>query len=145
MDTPDVPAVVEFVMKMLGARWFSRAWCAHEIRMNKRDKVNNSLLLCFGVDKHVLSFEFRFIYYLAACLKTPEVQAARKDIPFDLNRPISEMPAVCADTSCPTLFQRMVRMHRLAAQGPDSQISLLDHLVFQPLFARKSLTSAPLQ
>jgi len=55
VDPSDEPAVVEFAMKMLGARWYSRAWCAHEVSVNKHGKVNNPLLLCFGADNRVLS------------------------------------------------------------------------------------------
>src|ERR1700761_6120740 len=65
IDTPDMPAVVPFTMKMLGARWYTRAWCAHEIRVNERGRVNNPLFLCFGADGQIHSFEFRFISWLA--------------------------------------------------------------------------------
>jgi hypothetical protein len=57
-------AVHSFTTKMLGSRWYSRAWCAHEIRVSPHRRVNNPLFLCFGHDGKVLSFEFRFIFFL---------------------------------------------------------------------------------
>lgn len=54
-----------FGMKMLRARWFSRAWCGHESRVVPHRKVNNPLFLCYGSDGRVLPFEFRFVHYLA--------------------------------------------------------------------------------
>jgi hypothetical protein len=58
-------AIRSFALKMLGARWFSRAWCAHESRTAPHPKVNNPLLLCYSDDGTVLSFEFRFVYFLS--------------------------------------------------------------------------------
>lgn len=49
----------------MGARWYSRAWCAHESRTAPHRRVNNPLLLCYGHDGTVLSFEFRFVQFLA--------------------------------------------------------------------------------
>ncbi|KAH6844508.1 hypothetical protein B0I37DRAFT_295593, partial [Chaetomium sp. MPI-CAGE-AT-0009] len=72
VDADTLAAVRPFVVKMLGARWYSRAWCAHESRMMKHQKVNNPLLLCFGPDGRVLSFEFRFIHYLGLYLCNSE-------------------------------------------------------------------------
>ncbi|KAK3290824.1 uncharacterized protein B0H64DRAFT_292683, partial [Chaetomium fimeti] len=72
LDAGTLAAVKPFVMKLLGARWYSRAWCAHESRMMKHQKVNNPLLLCFGSDGRVLSFEFRFIHYLGYYLQSTE-------------------------------------------------------------------------
>ncbi|OCK75023.1 hypothetical protein K432DRAFT_386457 [Lepidopterella palustris CBS 459.81] len=122
LDASDVPAVMEFAMKMLGARWYSRAWCAHEIRVNEHSKINNPLFLCFGANGGVLSFEFRFVHFLAYHLHQPSANAVHKDIPYGM-----DVSAALGDTSCTTLFQRMVRINRLLP-GHDPRISLLDHL-----------------
>ncbi|KAK4225286.1 heterokaryon incompatibility protein-domain-containing protein [Podospora fimiseda] len=54
--------------KILAARWFSRAWCAHESRIHPHKRVDNPLLMCFSPSGKVISFEFRFIFYLAMVL-----------------------------------------------------------------------------
>lgn len=54
-----------FAMKILDARWFTRAWCAHESRVTTHSKTNNPLILCYSSDGHVISFEFRFLHYLS--------------------------------------------------------------------------------
>ena len=56
-----------FAMKILGARW-----CAHESRVVVHGPANNPVFLCFGHDGRVLSFEFRFVYFLAEHLSTAE-------------------------------------------------------------------------
>ena len=126
IDESDVPAIVEFSMKMLGARWYSRAWCAHEVRMNKHGRVNNPLFLCFGTDGRILSFEFRFIYLLTTYL---QIQESRKAIPSEWDN-----PSILTDPSCPTLFQRMTRIDRLLPQQHNPQISLLYHLTTITIF-----------
>ncbi len=66
-------AVEPFAIKMLSARWYTRAWCAHESRMAKHQKVNNPLMMCFGSDiSRTVSFEFRFLHYLALYLSDRE-------------------------------------------------------------------------
>jgi hypothetical protein len=65
LDVWDLVATKQFLLKMLSARWYSRAWCAHECKVNPHSKINNPLFLCFGSDGVVLSFEFRFIHFLA--------------------------------------------------------------------------------
>ncbi|KAK4459465.1 heterokaryon incompatibility protein-domain-containing protein [Cladorrhinum samala] len=64
----ELAAAKPFVMKLLAARWFTRAWCAHESRIHPHRKVDNPLFMCFGPTGEVLSFEFRFVYYLAMYL-----------------------------------------------------------------------------
>ena len=126
VDPSDEPAVVEFAMKMLGARWYSRAWCAHEASVNEHGMVNNPLFLCFGAGNDVLSFEFRFLYCLAVCLYRLEARATPGDNPRN-STPL-DLTAILADPSCPTLFQRMARIYRLQSRRHDPQISLLHHL-----------------
>jgi hypothetical protein len=63
-------AVIPFALKLLGAWWFLRAWCAHEIRLALYLPPNNPLLLCYGHLGQVISFEFRFIYYLILYLSS---------------------------------------------------------------------------
>ena len=64
--SPDVLlSVRSFARRMMGARWYSRAWCAHESRTAPHRRVNNPLFLCYGHDGTVLSFEFRFVHFLS--------------------------------------------------------------------------------
>lgn len=130
IDASDVLAVVEFTMKMLGARWYSRAWCAHEIRVNEQGRVNSPLFLCFGADGRILSFEFRFIYWLVAYLGKQE---SDKGISSEWNDPS------IMDPPCPTLIHRMVRIHRLS-RGNDLQTSLLYHLNTIAVFDCQEIT-----
>ena len=67
-------AARSFLLKMLNARWMSRAWCAHECRVVQHKKVDNPVFLCFGVDGRVLSFEFRYIGWHAHHLFTHEYE-----------------------------------------------------------------------
>lgn len=64
----------QFIWKVLSARWFTRAWCAHESRVVPHLKVNNPLFLCFGSDGRVLSFEYRFILFFASRLGRIEAE-----------------------------------------------------------------------
>lgn len=61
-------AAKPFVIKLLSARCFTRAWCAHKSRVVLYGKVNNPLFLCFCHNGNVLKFEFRFVHYLALLL-----------------------------------------------------------------------------
>lgn len=112
-------AAKPFAMKLLGARWFSRAWCAHESRTTRHRRTDNPLFLCFGADGRVLSFEFRFIHYLALYLSNsdpPEglTGTAAREV---LNNPYPK-----------TLRQRWFRIQRLLPNtGPDD--SAMQHLV----------------
>jgi hypothetical protein len=65
LDGKDLVATKRFLLKMLSARWYTRAWCAHKCKVNQHAKINNHLFLCFGGDGSELCFEFRFIQYLA--------------------------------------------------------------------------------
>jgi hypothetical protein len=60
----------QVLKKMLAARWFSRAWCAHESRVSKHPFTrNNPIFLCFGADGEILKFEIRFLqYYIQYCI-----------------------------------------------------------------------------
>ncbi|KAK5653812.1 hypothetical protein OQA88_7970 [Cercophora sp. LCS_1] len=69
-------AVRPFLMKMLSSRWYTRAWCAHESRVARHSRVNNPLILCFGDQDRVLSFEFRFVFMLANIQANMEFIAA---------------------------------------------------------------------
>ena len=42
-NASDPRASNQFILKMLNARWHSRAWCAHERKVNPHGKVNNPL------------------------------------------------------------------------------------------------------
>lgn len=68
-----------FIMRILGARWFSRAWCAHESRLSPHPKQNNPLFLCYGHDGRVLSFEFRCIHYIATYLEQSVGQSSEPE------------------------------------------------------------------
>jgi hypothetical protein len=114
-------AVKSFALKLLGARWFSRAWCAHESRMAPYLPPNNPLLLCYGHLGQVMSFEFRFIHYLTlhlSCFFPKEgPQIADLDYRYFMNDPY------------PTSFrQHFWRIHRLSAmKSPD--LSSMQHLI----------------
>ena len=117
--TADVLAAgYAFAVKMLGARWYSRAWCAHESRMTLHRKVDNPLLMCFGHKGKVLSFEFRLIFYLAMYLadQEPELDLISNNIQDALS-----------DPNPTTLRQRWWRMLRLMPDRGDN-ISAMKHL-----------------
>ncbi|KAM7186695.1 hypothetical protein V8F33_011682 [Rhypophila sp. PSN 637] len=69
----------DFAMNILSGRWYSRAWCAHESRVVPHQKINNPLLLCFGHDGRVLTFEFRFLFYMAIYLYDQEPGPSAED------------------------------------------------------------------
>ncbi|KAK4153782.1 heterokaryon incompatibility protein-domain-containing protein [Chaetomidium leptoderma] len=112
-------AAPTFALKVLGARWYSRGWCAHESRMTKNQKVNNPLLLCFGSDGRVLSFEFRFIHYLGLYLSDlePGDTPAGPEFIDKLNDPNPK-----------TLRQLWWRIQRLMPNR-DEGVSAMQHLV----------------
>ncbi|KAK4135995.1 hypothetical protein BT67DRAFT_229024 [Trichocladium antarcticum] len=112
-------AAKPFAMKLLDARWFSRAWCAHESRMTRHRRIDNPLFMCFGADGKVLSFEFRFVHYLALYLSDlePPLSIVGRDLTTAIN-----------DPSPKTLRQRWWRIQRLMPNtNPDE--SALQHLV----------------
>ena len=129
VDESDVTTLVKFSMRMLGARWYSRAWCAHEAHVNEHGRVNNPLFLCFGADGRILSFEFRLIYWFAVSLNMRQRREANGALPSECDD-----PSFLSDPSCPTFFQRMARIHKLCTDGCDSEISLLSHLTNISLF-----------
>ena len=108
-----------FAMKLLGARWFSRAWCAHESRVVPHGKVNNPLFLCFGHEGRVLSFEFRVIHYVAMYLMDAEPEVTLQAAKF--NESINDPNPV-------SLRQRWWRIQRLMAQRSPNE-SAMQHLV----------------
>lgn len=117
----------KFAKKLLGARWFSRAWCAHESRVTIHGKVNNPLFLCFAHDGRVLSFEFRSIFYLSVYLS---------DIvepPMTLTGP--SLTSGMNDPNPQSLRQRWWRIQHLMPQhmGVDNS-SPMYHLVSIHLF-----------
>ncbi|KAK4215474.1 heterokaryon incompatibility protein-domain-containing protein [Rhypophila decipiens] len=74
-----IDGVKDFAMNILNGRWYSRAWCAHESRVAPHQRINNPLLLCFGHDGRVLTFEFRFVFYLAIYLHNQEPEPSAED------------------------------------------------------------------
>jgi hypothetical protein len=112
-------AAKPFVKKILGARWYGRAWCAHESRMRKLEKINNPLFLCFGSKGRVLRFEFRFIYYLAMylCGSEPVDSLVGTDFIEQMNDPAPQ-----------SLRQLSWRIHRLVPT-PNTGVSALQHLI----------------
>ncbi|KAB5542785.1 heterokaryon incompatibility protein-domain-containing protein, partial [Coniochaeta sp. 2T2.1] len=112
-------AVKSFAMRMLGARWYSRAWCAHESRTARHAKVNNPLLLCYGHNGAVLSFEFRFIYYLSYYL-------CRSEPPEPVGG--AALAAAMGDPNPATLRHLWWRMTRLMPDAVSSR-SPMQHLV----------------
>jgi hypothetical protein len=108
-----------FAKKILGARWYGRAWCAHESRMRKQEKINNPLFLCFGSKGQVLRFEFRVIHYLAMYLSRSEPADSLAGTEF-----IKKMN----DPAPQSLRQLCWRIHRLVPT-PNTGVSALQHLI----------------
>lgn len=105
-------AAKPFVMKMLSARWYSRAWCSHESRVVRhlKDKANNPVFLCFGSDGRVVSYEFRFLLYLANRLQNaePEVNLQRLASSVD-----TDFYAYFNGPNSASLLQRLMRLRSL--------------------------------
>jgi hypothetical protein len=121
LDASDLVATKQFLLKMLSARWYSRAWCAHECKVNPHSKINNPLFLCFGSAGAVLSFEFRFVHFLARriCLTEYDNGVPEEEEAFRaLNDP----------TGGASLFQQTNRIFQLHP-GRHSNVSLMTHLV----------------
>ncbi|KAK4141459.1 uncharacterized protein C8A04DRAFT_14063 [Dichotomopilus funicola] len=110
-------AVKPFALKMLNARWYSRAWCAHESRMMKHQKINNPLFLCFGANGEVLSFEFRFIHYLGLYLL--ELEPAP---------PLFQQNLMQSNNS-PTSLRQLWNRIQLLMPDRGSRVSSMQHLV----------------
>ncbi|VUC24119.1 unnamed protein product [Clonostachys rosea] len=116
----DVSATARrFCSRVLGGRWFSRAWCAHESRVAPHMKINNPLFLCYGHDGRVLSFEFRCINYISMylCDSEPQVQRTGTEISDAMNDPEPE-----------SLQQRWWRILRLVPEDL-SDVSIMQHLI----------------
>src|SRR5438034_3099637 len=86
LDPQDCKAIKGFLLRMFSARWFSRAWCAHECKVHPHEAKNNPLFLCFSSDGSVLHFEFRFVHLFAihACFHMPGVPQEGLTVPGDL-------------------------------------------------------------
>lgn len=111
-----------FGLRILNARWFTRAWCAHESRVSPHGKFIQPLLLCFGADGRVLSFEFRFLYYLAMYIGD------------NVEEPVSlkgnALIEALHDANPQTLQQMWWRMQRLMPERSEpGVVSTLHHLV----------------
>lgn len=112
-------AAKPFLMKVIGARWFSRAWGAHESRVVPHGTVNNPLFLCFGHDTRVLTFEFRFVHYLAFIFyRTEPMPSLSGTAPFD----------AMYDPNPATLWQRWWRIHRFQPED-DPAVSAMQHFL----------------
>lgn len=105
----------QFLKKLLTARWFSRAWCAHERRIVGRPvKENTPILFCFGADGGVIPFEFRFIHYHALRLfKAEEATNPILKPDFDGTNWIRHL---------------YLRIHLLQSGPVDLEISLMQYL-----------------
>lgn len=111
-----------FGLRILNARWFTRAWCAHESRVSPHGKFIQPQLLCFGADGRVLSFEFRFLYYLAMYISD------------NIEEPVSltgnALIEALHDTNPQMLQQMWWRMQRLMPERSEPGVmSTLHHLV----------------
>jgi hypothetical protein len=106
-------AVKSFALKLLGARWFSRAWCAHESCMAPYSPPNNPLLLCYGHLGQVMSFEFRFIHHLTLHFYCSLPQEGPQITDLDFRHLMN-------DPDPTSLRQHFWRIHRLSAmKSPD--------------------------
>jgi len=121
LDTEDSVATKRFFLKMLSARWYSRAWCAHECKVNQHGKINNPLFLCFGGDGGVLGFEFRFMHFLASSIRSMEYE-------YGIPEGKGVFQAFDEPTSNTSLFQLTNRIFQLRPQGRPN-ISLMTNLV----------------
>jgi hypothetical protein len=112
-------AAKRFVIRILTARWFSRAWCAHESRVTIHRRVDNPLFLCYGHDGRVLQFEFRAIHYIAMRLSDtePVPSLMGKDLTTAMNDP--------NPTALRQLWWRMSKLHG----GPEPNSSSMQHVV----------------
>lgn len=105
----------QFFKKLLTARWFSRAWCAHERRMVGRPvKENTPLLFCFGADGEVIPFDFRFVHY----------HALRLFIAEQATHPLL-MPGFDGTSWIRHLY---LKIHLLESELVDSELSLIQYL-----------------
>jgi Heterokaryon incompatibility protein (HET) len=105
-----------FAKKLLTARWFSRAWCAHESKVLVHPtKGNNPLFLCFGADGRVLSFEFRFVHYLTLRY-------------FNAEPLIYSSPPNFNDPNPVSFHQLYARIQRLQSHAGESKFSLMQSL-----------------
>lgn len=106
-----------FAKKLLTARWFSRAWGAHESRVLTHPvKGNNPLFLCFGADGRVLSFEFRFVHYHTLRLFNAEPWPSSFEF-TDFN-----------DPNPVSIRQLFTRLQRLRSDPVESGLSLMQYL-----------------
>lgn len=94
-------AIQLFIENLLGARWFSRGWCAHESRVVPHPKQNNPLFLCYGHDGQVLSFEFRCIHYIAIYLEQQ----------FDVHATLSDKEPSLLEQRCWKIQEVMPKLH----------------------------------
>ncbi|KAK4176553.1 heterokaryon incompatibility protein-domain-containing protein [Triangularia setosa] len=111
-----VAAAKSFAIKVLTARWFTRAWCAHESRMHPHRRIDSPLFFCFGSSGAVLSFEFRFIFYLAKYLADKEPGPSNSTLMTAMNDP--------NPTTIRQLYWRIIRL----MSGANSNESLLQHM-----------------
>ncbi|KAH7068387.1 heterokaryon incompatibility protein-domain-containing protein [Paraphoma chrysanthemicola] len=114
-------AAESFTLKLLGARWFSRAWCAHESRMAPYQPPNNALLLCYGHLGKIVSFEFRFIHYMSFYLSFVLPDMRQQMIEPDYQHLMN-------DPDPKSLRERCWRINRrMAMERPN--VSSMQHLV----------------
>jgi hypothetical protein len=79
---------INFLQKILSARWFTRGWCSHEIKIRPREKENSPRVLLFGSEKEVLIFEYRWIYIFTYFLAYVDKRRS------SINPPISTLSQV---------------------------------------------------
>ncbi|KAK4184207.1 heterokaryon incompatibility protein-domain-containing protein [Podospora australis] len=115
----NLDAAKGFAVKMLSARWFTRAWCAHESRMHPHRRVDNPLFLCFNHSGCILSFEFRFLHYLGMHL-------ADREPPENMSG--DEMAKAINDPDPKSVRQLWWRILKLMP-NEDPSASAMQHLV----------------
>jgi hypothetical protein len=112
-------AAKRFAIRLMTARWFSRAWCAHESRVAVHRRVDNPLFLCYGHDGRVLQFEFRAIHYIAMRLSDTD------PAPSFMGKDVSSAMNDANPTTLRQLWWRMSKLH--GGVGPNS--SSMQHVV----------------
>lgn len=114
----------ELVMKLLGANWFTRAWCAHESRIVPHLPHNNPLFLSFGPGEQIATFEFRFILFLSYNCSQPVQPKLQGFNSVPLAIYVEEQYSDQDQTTFNHRREQLVRLH------PDSskESSFMDHL-----------------
>ncbi len=105
-------AIIALFRRILSARWFSRTWCTHEIRIRPNERHSQrTLFLMFGSTGEVLCLAGRFLFIFAYLLRSEDKNEERrlKIFPHRTKLPRISMPD-SADMSTESLFLRYYQL-----------------------------------